>query len=154
MKYWFESQVRSKHTVWVGSSVFLLFAGVKLILIVIKAPLLAFVWAIPSPKGCQWRWVYWACMPCRHGRLSQWRVFFQRARILLKDSWPLILSGLAIIAYTRIDQIMLGQMMGDEDIGIYSAAVCISKLWYFILTAIVASVFPVIIEVKSNSEEL
>jgi PST family polysaccharide transporter len=47
--------------------------------------------------------------------------------------------------YMRIDQIMLGQMVGNETVGIYSAAVRITEVWYFIPMAIVASVFPSII---------
>jgi len=52
----------------------------------------------------------------------------------------------------KIDQIMLGQMVGDEAVGIYSAAVRVSEVWYFIPTTIVASVFPAILEAKKRSE--
>jgi len=48
---------------------------------------------------------------------------------------------------------MLGQMVGDEAIGIYSAAVRVSEVWYFIPTTIVASVFPVILKARNSSEE-
>jgi PST family polysaccharide transporter len=47
---------------------------------------------------------------------------------------------------------MLGQMVGDEAVGIYSAAVRISEVWYFIPMMIVASVFPAILEAKKRSE--
>tara|TARA_B100001142_G_C13973366_1_gene515826 strand:- start:1 stop:621 length:621 start_codon:yes stop_codon:yes gene_type:complete len=53
----------------------------------------------------------------------------------------------------KIDQIMLGQMVGDEAVGIYSAAVRISEVWYFIPTMIVASVFPAILKARNSSEE-
>lgn len=56
--------------------------------------------------------------------------------------------------YMKIDQIMLGQMAGDEAVGIYSAAVRISEVWYFIPMMIVASVFPTIMEAKKGSDEL
>jgi PST family polysaccharide transporter len=55
--------------------------------------------------------------------------------------------------YMKIDQIMLGQMIDDEAVGIYSAALRISEVWYFIPMAIVASVFPAILEAKKRSEE-
>jgi PST family polysaccharide transporter len=69
---------------------------------------------------------------------------------LLKDSWPLILSGLAIMVYMRIDQIMLGQMLGDEAVGIYSAAVRISEVWYFVPVAIISSAMPAIIAARKT----
>jgi PST family polysaccharide transporter len=49
---------------------------------------------------------------------------------------------------------MLGQMLGDEAVGIYSAATRISEVWYFIPIIIVASVFPAILEAKKQSETL
>ena len=52
----------------------------------------------------------------------------------------------------KIDQIMLGQMKGDGEVGIYSAAVRISELWYFIPTTIVSSVAPTIYAAKQKSE--
>ena len=52
----------------------------------------------------------------------------------------------------KIDQIMLGEMKGAKEVGIYSAAVRISELWYFIPTAIVSSVAPAIYAAKEKSE--
>ncbi len=153
VKCWFESQVQSKYTVWVENTAYLLFALVKVALILGEAPLIAFVWAL-SAEGLLAAIGLMAVYAWRGGHLRMWRPTFGRAGALLKDSWPLILSGLAIMVYMRIDQIMLGQMLGDEAVGIYSAAVRISEAWYFIPTAIVASVFPSIIEAKKQSEEL
>jgi PST family polysaccharide transporter len=75
------------------------------------------------------------------------------AKTLLKESWPLILSGLAVIVYVKIDQIMLGQMLGDKAVGLYSAATRISEVWYFIPTTIVASVAPAIYAAKKEASE-
>jgi O-antigen/teichoic acid export membrane protein len=47
---------------------------------------------------------------------------------------------------------MLGQMIGDKAVGLYSAATRISEVWYFIPMAIVATVFPAIIKAKKHSE--
>jgi O-antigen/teichoic acid export membrane protein len=153
VKYWFESQVKSKYTVWIENGAFLLFAAVKVALILGEASLMAFVWAAFA-EGVLVAAGLLGIYAWRGGKLNNWRPHFIRAKILLKDSWPLILSGLAVMVYMRIDQIMLGQMLGDEAVGIYSAALRISEVWYFIPTAIVASVFPSIIEAKKQSESL
>lgn len=153
VKYWFESQVHSKYTVWVENAMFLVFAGIKVVLILSHASLMCFVWAVLAEAvlvAAALLGVYvW-----RVSSLRKWQVQIERAKALLKDSWPLILSGLAVMVYMRIDQIMLGKMIGDEAVGIYSAAVRISEVWYFIPMAIVASVFPSIIEAKKQSEVL
>jgi len=153
VKYWFESQVQSKYTVWAENFVFLVIACLKVALILNHAPLMAFVWVVLAEAALvavAFLGVYlWRGSGVRH-----WQVTSQRAKTLLKDSWPLILSSLAIMAYMRIDQIMLGQILGDEAVGVYAAAVRISEVWYFIPMAIVASVFPSIIEAKKKSETL
>jgi O-antigen/teichoic acid export membrane protein len=49
---------------------------------------------------------------------------------------------------------MIGKMLNDSEVGIYSAAVKISEAWYFIPTAIATSVFPAIIKSKQKSKQL
>ncbi|MBQ3133434.1 MAG: flippase [Clostridia bacterium] len=74
---------------------------------------------------------------------------------VLKESYHFILSGLMVAIYGQIDKIMIGQSMGDIDVGLYSVAVTISSMWVFIPTAIINSFRPKIMETKeSGNEEL
>jgi len=149
--FWFESQVQSKYTVWVENGAFLVFAAIKVALILQHAPLIAFAWAMLAEAAVV-AVLLLVVMKKRGLPLARLRASGERGKTLLKDSWPLILSALAITVYMKIDQIMLGQMIGDEAVGIYSAATRISEVWYFIPIAIVASVFPAIIQTKKRSE--
>lgn len=149
--YWFESQVQSKYTVWVQNGVFLVFALIKFGLILQQAPLIAFVWAMLA-EAVVVALILLMVVGWRGPALGSLRVSVARGVTLLRDSWPLILSAIAVTVYMKIDQLMLGQMIGDEAVGIYSAAVRISEVWYFIPMAIVASVFPAILEAKKRSE--
>lgn len=45
IKYWFESQIMSKFVVWVENGVLLVIASVKVVMILLGASLMAFVWA-------------------------------------------------------------------------------------------------------------
>lgn len=83
-------------------------------------------------------------------RSFKWRV----AKQLLKDSWPLILSSVVVMIYMRIDQIMIKEMLGDYDVGIYSAAVRLSEAFYFIPVLVCSSLFPAILNAKKVSDEL
>ena len=150
--YWFESQVLSKYTVWVQNGVFLVFAGIKVGLILQNAPLVAFACAMMA-EALAVALLMLLMLDLRGPRISRLTASFKRTKTLLADSWPLLLSGIAIMIYMKIDQIMLGQMIGDEAVGIYSAAVRVSEVWYFIPMAIVASVFPAILEAKKRSEK-
>ena len=71
-----------------------------------------------------------------------------RAKSLLKDSWPIALSSIAIIIYMRVDQIMLGQMADEKSVGVFSAALRLSEAWYFVPMIITASAFPAILALK------
>ena len=149
--YWFESQVMSKYIVLAQNGCFLIFSAIKVGLILSNAPLLAFAWA-NAAEALLVAFIVMIMLGLHGPQIYKLRVSLQRAKTLLSDSWPLLLSGITIIIYMKIDQIMLGQMIGDDAVGIYSAAVRISEVWYFVPMMIVASVFPSILEAKKNDK--
>jgi len=75
------------------------------------------------------------------------------AKNLMFESWPILLSGLVIVIYMRIDQIMIKEILGAKDVGIYSAAVKLAEGCYFIPVTINNSLFPAIVNAKKISEE-
>jgi O-antigen/teichoic acid export membrane protein len=149
--YWFESQVSSKYIAWIQNACFLVFAAIKIGLITTDASLLAFAW-VAAGEALVVAILILTMLNMRGPRLLRLRSSINRAKKLLFDSWPLLLSGAAIMVYMKIDQIMLGQMLNDNAVGVYSAAVRISEVWYFIPMVIVASVFPAILEAKKRDE--
>jgi PST family polysaccharide transporter len=151
--FWFQSLVRSRLTVYAKGAAFLVFAGIKMLLIFSRAELLAFAWATAAEVvlGA----VLLALAYARASRenanrplvLWSWR----KMRELLAESWPLLLSGLAVMVYLRIDQVMLAQYRNDREVGIYSAALRLSELWYAIPTILVTSVTPSLVEAHRAS---
>lgn len=75
------------------------------------------------------------------------------AKRLIKDSWPLLLAAITVTFYMRIDQIMLKAILGDTEVGLYSAATKISELWYFIPMTICSTLFPSIVAARQESME-
>jgi PST family polysaccharide transporter len=150
---WFQSQVQSKYTVIAKNTAFVITALVKVALISFHAPLIAFAWAGLGEVSLG---TIGLIISYRVRGYSPWLWPWssQLAKTLLKESWPLILSGLTVMIYMRIDQIMLGQMVGDKAVGLYSAATRISEVWYFIPTAMASSVSPAIYAAKEVSESL
>ncbi len=150
---WFQSQVQSKYSVLAKNAAFLITALIKVVLITIQAPLLAFVAVIllEIVLGAVGMLIVYR-QQRNFIRLWQWSRSL--AKDLLRESLPLILSGLTIMIYMRIDQIMLGQMIGDKAVGIYSAATRISEVWYFIPMTVSSSVMPSIFKAKEIGEEL
>ena len=151
--FWFQSQIQAKYVIYARTAAFSLISVTKIVLIITAAPLIAFAWAglaeiaigsigliiVYQSKGYN---------------IKAWRANFTYGKSLLRDSWPLILSGIMVSIYVRIDQVMIGNMVGNAEVGIYSAAVRLAEAWYFIPGAVVVSVFPSIVEAKAISEEL
>ncbi|HUI44936.1 MAG TPA: flippase [Nitrospirota bacterium] len=151
--FWFQSQIQSKYTVFAKNASFLVVVLVKIILIVIKAPLLAFAWAglIETFLGSIGLAIAYKATG---NSLAVWHASFVMAKRLLQDSWPLILSGIVGMIYLRIDQVMLGEMVSNEEVGIYSAAVRVAEAWYFVPMAVFSSVYPSVVEAKTMSDDL
>ncbi len=153
IELWFESQVQSKYTVVARNVAFLIIALVKVALIKMQAPLIAFAWTALAEIGLFGIGLAIA-YKVKGFSFWLWRWSVPLAKTLLKQSKFMILSNLGIIIYMQIDQIMLGQIAGNKAVGIYSVATRISEVWYFIPMAILASVSPAIFAAKETNESL
>ncbi|MBA6357989.1 MULTISPECIES: flippase [unclassified Colwellia] len=151
--FYFQSRVLSKYVVYSNVSSLLLSSIIKVILILNEAPLIAFAYVILFDSlvlACGFIYFYFK---------NELQVFFwsfdkKMAKSLLKDSWPLILSGLVITMYMKIDQVMIKEMLDAGSVGQYAAAVRLSEVWYFIPVVIASSLFPAILNAKETSKTL
>ena len=150
---WFQSQVNSKYTVLAKNAAFLVVTLFKILLINIHAPLLSFAWATLAEAAIGSVGLIY-CYKLQGYFISMWKWDFHVAKKLLRESYPLIFSGMAVVIYMKIDQIMLGEMIGSQSVGIYSAATRISEIWYFIPTAIASSISPAIFSAKKEGDEI
>lgn len=148
---WFQSQLQSKYTVFARNAAFLVLAAVRLVLVYVGAPLITFAWASLGEASLAAAGVVVAYNATGH-HVRQWRVSAPRARRLVSESWPLLLSAMAIGVYMKLDILMLGQMAGDEAAGTYSVATRISEVWYFIPVAVVSSVAPSLTAAREQGE--
>jgi PST family polysaccharide transporter len=150
--YWFQSQVKSKFTVLAKNAAFIIGTLIRVALIQMRAPLLAFAYTalLELILGAGGLIIAYRTS---EGSLRNWQTSLKRAKSLLRDSWPLLLSWISIMIYMKIDQIMLGEMIGDQAVGIYSVVVTLSEVWYFIPMVILSSLLPSVVEAKKTSEQ-
>ncbi len=147
VRSWFESQVQSRVTVLAENSVFLVMAALRVYFIISGMPLVAFVWLLVIEAillALAFLFALWRFAPTS---LIVWPKFGD-IKPLVKDALPIMLAGLGVIIYMRVDQVMLGVMLGQESVGVYAAAVRISEIWYFVPTAIAASMFPGLVALR------
>ncbi len=87
----------------------------------------------------------------KRGSLFNWQFQTHLAVFLLKNSWPLMITGMAYIICIRIDQVLLKLLADNNAVGNYSVAVRLVELFYFIPMVIKISFFPAIINAKKIS---
>ena len=146
---WFQSQSQSKRTVMAKGLSYIGANGFKVFLILVGAPLMYFsiAWLIEAIMSSLALWVVYKNFPT----IKSWCWRQNQGRALLVEAWPYLLSSLAIIIYMRIDQIMLGEIAGDHEVGIFSAAVTISEAFYFIPGMLLISLAPMIAKKRISS---
>lgn len=148
---WFQAKIRSKYSVGVRLGALVFTSVCKIILILTGASIVAF--ALVYPIGALFSGIGFVGLL----KITTSKTFRLRPRrdlvaILLKDSWPLIISGLSIAVYMKSDQIMLGEMASDHEVGLYATAAKLSEMWYFFPMVIAGSVFPSIIKTKESAQ--
>jgi O-antigen/teichoic acid export membrane protein len=151
---YFQAKVMSKYIVFANSFSLLISSIVKILLILNEAPLVFFAYVVVFDSVVMaFGYVYFFI---KNSTFNILHLTFSKsiAIDLLRDSWPLILSGMVVAIYMKIDQVMIKEMLNDKAVGNYAAAVRLSEAWYFIPMVISSSLFPAILNAKKSSEEL
>ncbi|OWK71317.1 flippase [Pedobacter sp. AJM] len=145
---YFQSQVQSKYVVQVQNVSLILTSIFKILIVTMGLPLIyivsayildAVILAIGLIMTYQKRGL----------KILNWQFNKQRAKSLLIQSSPLILSAVMVTIYMKIDVVML-KSVGSKAVGIYSSAQNLSEAWYFIPSAIVTSVFPALLNARKT----
>ena len=149
----FQAKVKSKYVVHAQFVQLIISSIVKIILVVNEAPLILFASVfsldvIVLAMGLVFAYLY------NGENIFSWKWSFETSKYLLHDSWPLILAGVVISVYMKIDQVMIKEMLGAKEVGLYAAAVKLSEAWYFLPMAIASSLFPAIINAKVYQKEV
>lgn len=72
---------------------------------------------------------------------------------VLKETYHFVISDLIASLFLHMDKIMIAQLMSDDSVGLYTAAVAISEAWTFVPMAIIKSFRSMIIELKNQGNE-
>jgi len=153
-KIYYDALLKSKLNTLINNVALLLSIVVRLALVHAKLPLewfaVPYVLSSLIPYG-----VRWLLFRREKGGMRPISLRHQRryGRYLLKVGLPLAVSGLSIVIYTRIDQIMIGNYLGEHSVGLYSAAITLSQGWVFVPIALITSMMPGVANAGSVSEQ-
>ena len=87
------------------------------------------------------------------GSLKEWTFDASLARFLLRESFPLLLTNVAVIVYQRIDHVMIGQMIDKVAVGYYSVASRFVEVLIYIPMMLAQTITPVLVSVRERSQQ-
>lgn len=147
----FQSETSNRRPVTYRTVAFGAATALRIALLLLRAPVAAFAWAALGESALIAAALLLAL--ATSGRTWRtWRVNRATAGVFLRDGWPVALASAFILVYTRIDQVMLGQMTGSRELGVYAVAVRLVEATYFIPSVIVAAAFPSVLEARAQGE--
>lgn len=146
--YWFQSKLCSKVTAVTTFLGYFATAIYKVILIVLGKSVVYFALATSIDYVIVGALLFFAYK--RHGGL-QLSFSLPYGKKMLSRSVHFILPGLMVAIYSQTDRIMLKHMMGNSEIAFYSTALSICTIWCFVLSAIIDSMTPIIIQMFNRN---
>jgi len=147
---WFQSQSQARRTVAARIGAYLLSAGGKVALILTNAPLWTFALMVSVEAALAAVGMFVAYR--RYPAPRPWNGSAARARALLHENWPFLVSGLSVITYLRIDQLMLEQMLGSGQLGVYAAMLPLSQAAQFVPMALMSALAPLVARAKHQDQ--
>lgn len=161
VEQFFYSQVKGRTAAQVNIAQALISSGFRLVLILVHAHLVWFAFSyivemVSSVTG------YMMAYRRQGSTWRTWRYNRQMALYLLRQSWPLVIYGVALYVQAKIDQVMIGDIlsktMGEAaalaEVGQYSAALKMIEALGFVPGIVVASLAPAITRARAQDRKL
>ena len=150
IRNYFTSLVWNEYIVKTEISRTLIGAGLKVVLLLLHAPLVWFIVAtlfdtVLIAGG------YLVSYRSKIDSVRKWRFDKDTAKYLIKQSFPLAVSLSAVLIYHRIDQVMVGKMLTNTELGYYSVACKFVEIIMFIPTILAQTVVPVLVRMHKQN---
>lgn len=149
----FQARGDARRSAWVRMVACVLTSLIKVGLILAEAPLTAFAIAGVVELAIAAVGWWWGARRAGH-RMAQWRMERSRVLALLRESWPLAVSGFAISTQAYADQLVLGLMLGGDELGQYAAALRLVSVFAFVPMVVQTVAAPEITRAKRDDESL
>lgn len=147
--YWFQAQYRSKVTAVVALIGYVATSAYKIVLLALGKDVRWFALATTVDYAVIAVLLLVVYKKSGGPRL---KVSFTKGRSLLRVSYHYILASVMVAIYGQTDKLMLKQMLDETTVGHYAIATGICTMWTFVLQAIIDSVYPTILRLKSTDQ--
>lgn len=151
--YSFQAKVEAKYPSLVAISISSILAIAKLLVVYFDKGIIFFSLVLVLETILTFLF-YFIIYQKKYHLFGLWKFDRDFATTLLHNSWPLMLSTISILLYSRIDQVMLRHYLDATAVGIYDVAVRLSDIWYIIPNVVIGALFPAIINAQTTSPKL
>ncbi len=143
IRYWFQAHLLSKYSAVTSTIAYILTSAYRLILLIQAKSVKWFALATALDYFVIAILLFVFYEKCKGPKLSFSR---QQTTRLLRLGAPFILAGIMVSIYGNCDKFMLKHLVDEAEVGYYSTAYSLCNTWVFILSAIIDSMYPVIME--------
>ena len=151
---YFRSQLKAKYTVWSKTGVFILIQFVKIYCLINRVPIItfAFLYVLEVALGG----IALLLMYTKNLKYSarKWHSTNARLYYTIFESWPLLISTWSTYLYMRMDQLLVGRMLGPASAGIYSASVRLYEMPVILINILGSSFFPILHDLFKKDKKL
>ncbi len=128
-------------------------ALIKIVLLFLKAPLEWFI-ITSTFDFLIIAWGYLYSYRKKAGKIKQWKFNKDIALYQIKESFPLLLSGTAILLYQKIDQVMIRNIIDNETVGQYAVGAKLAEFIIFIPMIIAQTITPLLVQAREKDLKL
>jgi O-antigen/teichoic acid export membrane protein len=145
--YFYQSKLLSKKSGLVYASAYVITSILRIIGILLKQDYRFFALAMSLDFAV----IAILLIGVYHKDGNGFRFSWTMAGKLLAKSRYYIFAGLLVVIYGKVtDTLLLGKMVNETSVGYYAAATMLCNAWPFVLTAIIDSMSPVIIDTHKS----
>lgn len=155
---WFYSQAQTIYIVISNAIAHTICVALKIILVCFKMDIISLLFATAIETyiivGLEWLFAYKFSKNKYSKKIKRmsYRYQWETCKYLLFQGVPIIFGSIANTIFMKVDQLMVSSIIGDYELGIYSVAVHIAELWYYIPTTIVAVLLPNLTLLKEKND--
>lgn len=150
---WYHFRLKMSSTVLVQAASFFTLAAAKLLIIWWDAGLVWIAAAVGGElllTGIGFRMLYRKDPPA--GNQPSASRSWQLEKLIFQKSLPTMAGFLCMTALFKADQLMLGQLLGDAEVGFYAVAVQFSEYWLYLAGAFVLASYPNLLQARKTGK--
>ena len=150
IRNYFTSLVWNEYIVKTEITRTLIGAGIKVVLLLLHAPLVWFI-AATLFDTMLIAGGYLVSYRSKIDSIRKWQFDKDTANYLIKESFPIWLSMIAVVIYQKIDQVIIGNMIDKEMVAYYATAGVFINVINFIPIVLSNTITPILVKLYANN---